>query len=192
MFDVDSGFALNGDYSTYGFAFDGEFFKEGVTYSLSAKNSTEVVLIKVSYASYGEPNLEETIPVGGSQQVIFHRNPNAAFPNLYIFLETGGTTYGTGVPVVSIEEAKALNLQIEAGSTPTAYEPYQGTTATLTLPETIYGGTLDVGTGTLTVTHGEIAAYNGEALPGEWISDRGRVCDWDTAKHRRASSLCAD
>ena len=172
LFDVDSGFALNGDYSTYGFAFDGEFFKEGVTYSLSAKNSTEVVLIKVSYASYGEPNLEKTIPVGGSQQVIFHRNPNAAFPNLYIFLETGGTTYGTGVPVVSIEEAKALNLQIEAGSTPTAYEPYQGTTATLTLPETIYGGTLDVGTGTLTVTHGEIAAYNGEALPGEWISDR--------------------
>lgn len=37
---------------------------------------------------------------------------------------------------------------IELGSTPTAYEPYQpGTTHTLTLPETIYGGTLDVGTG---------------------------------------------
>lgn len=173
LFDVDSGFALNGDASTYGFAFDGEFFKEGVTYSLSAKNSTEVVLIKVSYASYGESSLEGAIPVGGSQQVIFHRNPNAAFPNLYVFLETGGTSYGTGVPVVSIEEAKALNLQIEAGSTPTAYEPYQpGTTATLALPETIYGGTVDVVTGTLTVTQAEIESYNGENLPGQWISDR--------------------
>lgn len=33
------------------------------------------------------------------------------------------------------------------GSTPTAYEPYTGTTAMLTLPETIYGGTVDAVTG---------------------------------------------
>lgn len=62
--------------------------------------------------------------------------------------------------------------QIELGSTTTAYEPYQGNTYTVWLGQTVYGGTLDVRTGTLTVTHGEIAAYNGEALPGEWISDR--------------------
>ena len=37
--------------------------------------------------------------------------------------------------------------QIELGSTATPYAPYTGTTATLTLPETIYGGTLDVVTG---------------------------------------------
>ena len=40
------------------------------------------------------------------------------------------------------------NIQFELGSTPTAYEPYRpGTTATLTLPETIYGGTVDAVTG---------------------------------------------
>lgn len=44
--------------------------------------------------------------------------------------------------------------------------------STITLPETIYGGTLDVGTGTLTVTQAEIESYNGENLPGQWISDR--------------------
>ena len=39
-------------------------------------------------------------------------------------------------------------IQLELGSTPTPYEPYQpGTTATLTLPETIYGGTVDAVTG---------------------------------------------
>lgn len=54
----------------------------------------------------------------------------------------------------------------------TTYEPYTGTTATLDLPETIYGGTVDVGTGTLTVTQVEIESYNGENLPGQWISDR--------------------
>ena len=39
------------------------------------------------------------------------------------------------------------NFQLELGSIPTAYEPYTGTTATLTLPETIYGGTVDAVTG---------------------------------------------
>lgn len=62
--------------------------------------------------------------------------------------------------------------QIELGSTSTAYEPYTGTTATLTLPETIYGGTVDAVTGTGSKTWGYIASYNGEALPWEWISDR--------------------
>lgn len=64
------------------------------------------------------------------------------------------------------------NIQIEVGSTPTAYEPYQGETSTLTLPETIYGGTVDAVTGIGEKTWGYIASYNGEALPGEWISDR--------------------
>lgn len=62
--------------------------------------------------------------------------------------------------------------QLEFGSTPTPYEPYQGTTATLTLPETIYGGTVDAVTGKGSKTWGFIASYNGEPLPGEWISDR--------------------
>lgn len=38
-------------------------------------------------------------------------------------------------------------VQLEEGSTPTPYEPYQGETSTLTLPETIYGGTVDAVTG---------------------------------------------
>lgn len=172
LFNADSGFALNGNASIYGFAFDGEFLKEGVTYSFSAKNSTEVVNIKFSYASYGENQLSVSIPVGSSEQATFHRNPNAYEPNLYVFLATGGTSYGNGVAITSIEKAKALNLQIEVGSTPTPYEPYQGETYDITLPETTYGGTVDAVTGAGSKTWGFIASYNGEALPGEWISDR--------------------
>lgn len=37
---------------------------------------------------------------------------------------------------------------------------------------TVYGGTLDVTTGVLTVTDGYIASYAGETLPSTWISDR--------------------
>lgn len=55
---------------------------------------------------------------------------------------------------------------------PTPYVPYQGNDYTLTLPETIYGGTVDAVTGEGSKTWGYIASYNGESLPGEWMSDR--------------------
>lgn len=55
----------------------------------------------------------------------------------------------TGIKIkLTTEGAENVTLQIELGSTPTPYEPYQpGTTATLTFPETIYGGTVDAVTG---------------------------------------------
>lgn len=64
------------------------------------------------------------------------------------------------------------NIQLELGSTPTPYEPYQGETLILTFPETIYGGTVDAVTGVGSKTWGYIASYNGESLPGKWVSDR--------------------
>lgn len=39
------------------------------------------------------------------------------------------------------------NIQLELGNAPTTYAPYIGQTATLTLPRTIYGGTVDAVTG---------------------------------------------
>lgn len=61
----------------------------------------------------------------------------------------------TGIAVVYLKSSKDESvkdsLQIEIGTTPTDYEPYQGKTLTATLPETVYGGTLDWGTGVLTV-----------------------------------------
>lgn len=62
--------------------------------------------------------------------------------------------------------------QIEAGDTPSAYEPYQGSTYPISLGRTVYGGKLNVTTGKLTVTQGYIASYSGQTLPGKWIADR--------------------
>jgi hypothetical protein len=55
------------------------------------------------------------------------------------------------------------------------FEPYQGDTYDITFPSeagTVYGGTLDVTGGVLTVDRANIASYNGETLLGKWISDR--------------------
>ena len=53
-----------------------------------------------------------------------------------------------------------------------AYSPYTGQTATLTLPRTIYGGTVDAVTGDGQETWKLIDSYAGEDLLGKWISDR--------------------
>lgn len=55
------------------------------------------------------------------------------------------------------------------------YEPYKSDEPTMYFPAgagTVYGGTYDFNTGVLTVTHGQIASYAGETLPGKWVSDR--------------------
>lgn len=49
------------------------------------------------------------------------------------------------------DDATWANVQIEVGSTATTYEPYNGTTYTIDLDGTRYGGTLDVTSGVLTV-----------------------------------------
>lgn len=89
------------------------------------------------------------------------------------------------------------DTQIETGSLATAYEPYENicpitgydsatlyvspttsqadaTTYPVTFTDqgTVYGGTFDWVSGVLTVTWGLIASYNGETLPGGWLSDR--------------------
>lgn len=108
---------------------------------------------------------------------IMHLDPNQGrvshvtsatkeFDAIYLYSDNGFAE-STG------KTATYSDIQLEFGSTPTPYEPYQpGTTATLTLPETIYGGTVDAVTGVGEKTWGYIASYNGESLPGEWISDR--------------------
>jgi hypothetical protein len=55
------------------------------------------------------------------------------------------------------------------------YEPYTAQEYPITwesIAGTVYGGTLDVVSGVLTVTDALIASYDGETLPSTWISDR--------------------
>lgn len=65
---------------------------------------------------------------------------------------------------------------IIAGSMPpTAWEACNSAIYTVSWQAeagTVYGGTLDVTLGKLIVTHANIASYDGEELPGEWICDR--------------------
>lgn len=67
-----------------------------------------------------------------------------------------------------------FNIQLEIGSTATAYEPYQGDTYDITFPSkagTVYGGTLDVVSGELVVDRAMVektiaSMNNSEDYPG--------------------------
>lgn len=66
----------------------------------------------------------------------------------------------------------AYDFGIYAGTTtPTTYTPYIGSTNTLTLPSTVYGGEVDAA-GKGQETWGCVDSYAGETLPAEWICDR--------------------
>ena len=65
-----------------------------------------------------------------------------------------------------------LPMIVAGAKVRTPYTPYIRQTYNIALPETVYGGTLDVESGVVNTTWGHIASYAGEALPGEWISDR--------------------
>lgn len=67
------------------------------------------------------------------------------------------------------------NIMVNVGSGFADYEPYTSEAISVSWQDeagTVYGGTLDVATGVLTVTDGYIASYAGETLPSTWISDR--------------------
>ena len=83
------------------------------------------------------------------------------------FTVTQGETYNlTGV-----------KLQLELGSTATTYSPYTGQTTALTLPHTIYGGTVDAVTGEGQETRKLITLDGTEAwtVSGKFLDDKS---DW--------------
>lgn len=67
------------------------------------------------------------------------------------------------------------DIQLELGSVKTSYEPYRGETIAVALGQTVYGGTLDVRTGTLTVTHGIIILNSNFLQANNWIFGTGGV-----------------
>ena len=84
-------------------------------------------------------------------------------------------TKTTNIALVCKLYTGVAKFSIVQGGTAQSYEPYIGETITVdwtTVAGTVYGGTLDVTTGVLTVTDGYIASYAGETLPSTWISDR--------------------
>ena len=106
----------------------------------------------------------------------------AAFPTDTATGESISITDGAALPVKALSVAidpvqsgegdpGAENIRAITGHTAVALT-VNGVVVAIALDTTVFGGSLDVLEGMLTVTKGVIASYDGEELPGEWMSDR--------------------
>lgn len=109
-----------------------------------------------------KPSITYTLSdIGGASPSICFYDINKTF--------ISGTAYGGNSKITVISPVNCAfirltvvlssidSMQLELGSTASTYEPYSGTSVTIDLDGTRYGGTLDAVTGTLTVTHGIIS-----------------------------------
>ena len=168
----DLTFISTGEFGRAGYVVTG--LKVGQRYTFSAKvaktatsNTVSTIYlnnkVKWNYA-YGSFNIGSQVKAEKLYSQTFVATTDVFFVGVYV-------SAGTGYPdTITFKEA-----QLELGSTATAYEPYQGDTYDITFPSeagTVYGGSLDVTNGMLTVDRAQIASYAGETLPSTWISDR--------------------
>lgn len=152
-----------------GSSYDNNLFKKLVggqytaiiTYSNSATNNS----LRFVYSDGTTWGIQ--LDASGNQKttVVVTSNSSKTLVNIEL------SYYSTGITTVYYEESGFFPGVLTADQ----FEPYSGNTYPIsweTEAGTVYGGELDVTNGTLIVDRGMIASYNGETLPGDWISDR--------------------
>lgn len=140
--------------------------QHGRFYITAVVNGSQVPVTNYSYTQDTSPSVGKVYEDSGTFAITEENRGN--INHVYAYCDSSIHT-GTGRGTYEI-----YDIQLELGSTATSYEPYQGDTYSVTFSDqgTVYGGTYDFVSGKLTATHANIASYNGETLPGAWISDR--------------------
>lgn len=115
------------------------------TYTFSVSNGSALTEVSVARSKKAFPvtqsDLAGVINITSNGTATITTDSN--YPYLYLFCAKSGT--------ISASDITAAQVQLEKGSTATDYEPYNGETYTTALGRTVYGGTLDVVSGELTV-----------------------------------------
>ena len=121
---------------------------DGATVNLSTASVSEYIDVK--------GNTQYVVsPVSGSNPSVCFYDANKTFIGGVAYngetAKSFTTPSNTKYLRFSITNANVDATQLEIGTTATSYELYQGQTYHTTLPQTVYGGTLDVVSGVLTV-----------------------------------------
>lgn len=152
--------------------------------------NTKYTVSKTAGARFGVAYTKETPAVGVSIYGATNNNTgtsltittgaDAKYLVSFVYLSTADT---------ATESAILGSVQVELGETATTYEAYNGNTYTTALGTTIYGGTLDVVSGELTVTHKKLTLDGTQTLTDR-ISNQNRV--WIVLNDMLAGSALDD
>lgn len=176
LYDADALRIIDNPAETYGFGVPADNLVIGKTYTISV--NSPVFSLKISDYKSGYSSVNDANVTDGKATFVMARNSN--IPNGETQYVMVSDSSDIGDLVSTPEQAKSLQISICAGEDAMPYEPYTGTTATLTLPKTIYGGTVDAvtGVGSAQYIYRELAISdmdNTEDFPGwnnvPWIND---------------------
>ena len=182
LFDDDNLIIANYPYSSMTFD-KATYFKAG-TYTASISNVENASLWRFGYRFF---NADGTIITSAITNGLVSFTAGTAFLDAYDSNQTclqASDNTETSVKFTltkdcyivgcisngNVGASTTLNYQIETGNTATPYHAYNGSTVTIAFGQTVYGGVLDVTRGKLTVTHANIASYNGESINEPWLS----------------------
>ena len=138
-------------------------FKENTQYTFILtlrKSSGNGSNLRIYYTDYSYT----TISLSQSREKEVVVVVTARGKNVYALSKTNGA----GTTYLYYNESGIF----EGVHTAADFVPYNGQQIAVQFDDTVYGGSLDVTTGVMTVEWENIASYDGETLPGEWISDR--------------------
>ena len=117
--------------------------KPNKTYTVSKQAGQRFVVAESTVIPTNNVVVSNVVSDYTASSITITTTASAKYLVAFVYLSTADTS-------VTADQMLAT-CQIELGSTATTYEPYQGDTYTTDLGRTVYGGTLDVVSGVLTV-----------------------------------------
>ena len=142
----------------------------GTSYGIEMQTGVTLPSGKYTLSVTGAVNVKTVIVKNGA----YFREITGSNSTTFLLSESATIRFYTTVTNgTAVDET--VYIQLEVGETATSYEPYTAPTSypvTWISEGTVYGGYVDLVTGEVWGTWGEIASYDGETLPGRWLSDR--------------------
>ncbi len=140
--------------------------RASVTYTLSAKlTALEKGTVRLGFRDAADNSfLSDTSIIfseTGGQSVMFTLKSDT---KAYLSALVTWSTAEAG-------DATFADIQLEVGASATEYEPFHGNTFSRSFGRTVYGGSLDMDSGVLTITHGYIALTGDEHVESRTGSD---------------------
>ena len=153
---------------------------DGLTYT-NVTTLGDTVAICDTAMTYNKKKSKVTLYQSAYLQLTLQVNSNVTGQQFYTIITTDGTDYAS-VPAAPSYASRTTLWSPYANICPifgrqSVEMTVNGSSFLISFNQTVYGGRTNVMSGGTSVDWDYISSYNGEILPGEWISDRDKYIE---------------